>query len=103
MLTSFLVLPHMVKLVVTHTHIWAYRKSKGAEERIIFIYILLKIRLEIKFQQSFNQVLDVIIYRQEARSYVRRISETILSCLKTGCRVVSENTYYEASVTTATR
>ena len=39
MLTSFLVLAHMVKLGVTHTHIWAYRKLKGAEERINFIYI----------------------------------------------------------------
>jgi len=42
MLTSFLVLAHMVKLGVTHTHIWAYRKLKGAEEHIIFIHILLE-------------------------------------------------------------
>ena len=76
---------------------------KGAEERIIFIYILLEIILEKKFRQSFGQVLDVTIYRQEARIYARRISETIFYCLKTGCRIVSENTYYEASVTTATR
>jgi len=57
MLTSFLVLLHMLKLVVTHTHIWAYRKPKGAEERIIFIYILLKIRLElvsIKFEPAYS-------------------------------------------------
>ena len=51
MLTSFLVLLHMLKLVVTHTHIWAYRKPKGAEERIIFIYILLKIRLGLSFDK----------------------------------------------------
>jgi len=51
MLTDFFVLPHMLKLVVTHTHIWAYRKSKGAEERIIFIYILPKIRLELSFDK----------------------------------------------------
>ena len=49
MLTSFLVLPHMLKLVVTHTHIWAYMKTKSAEERIIFIYIPVKIRLEKSF------------------------------------------------------
>jgi len=53
MLTSFFVLPHMLKLVVTHTHTWAYRKSKSAEERISFIYILVKIRL--KFGPSLNQ------------------------------------------------
>ena len=54
MLTSFLVLAHMVKLGVTHTHIWAYRKLKGAEEHIIFIYIYSwKIRLE----RSFDKVL----------------------------------------------
>ena len=52
MLNSFLLLPHMVKLVVTHTHIWAYRKLKGAEERIIFIYILMEIRLETGFDKG---------------------------------------------------
>ena len=51
MLTSFLVLAHMVKLGVTHTHIWAYRKLKGAEERIIFIYILLEIILDTSFDK----------------------------------------------------
>ena len=42
MLTSFLVLAHMVKLGVTHTHIWAYTKLNVAEEHIIFIYMLLE-------------------------------------------------------------
>ena len=76
MLTSFLVVPHMLKLVVTHAHTWSYRKSEVLTNVFLFIYKPLEIKHELSFDQVWTSVLDVIIYRQKARIYGQKNQRT---------------------------